>query len=278
VIAVIVIAVAAALAWPGLASAAPAPIRIGPEGEALAYFRCATEGERCLYSGDKYVAFGANGQFVFRRMVGSFACTRETFGDPIEGVVKACYFANYARRGTEGTASHVSEPTEIAYGANGEFHFRTINGQFLCNNDTFGDPIHGVIKACYVALEGYRFGAFEGGTLTDLNHTPVAYGANGNFIYRVVTGSISCSFAGFGDDPAVGTPKLCYRFGSEHVAPEGADYSVPASGAVVSYGSGENGAYLTRTATTGSCTNGFFAGDPDVNVVKACYWREFTID
>lgn len=38
----------------------------------------------------------------------------------------------------------------VAYGANGVFSRKTINGSFRCDNATFGDPSPGVAKACYL--------------------------------------------------------------------------------------------------------------------------------
>lgn len=39
---------------------------------------------------------------------------------------------------------------KIAYGANGIFVYITNTGGIPCNNETFGDPIVGVKKACFV--------------------------------------------------------------------------------------------------------------------------------
>ena len=58
----------------------------------------------------------------------------------MQGVAKACYFANYEFKALENQGSTTVEPRNIAYGANGSFYFATINGGFTCNNATFGDP------------------------------------------------------------------------------------------------------------------------------------------
>lgn len=61
---------------------------IGPSG----YTFCATEGQTCPISGPADVAFGADGKFLYKKDVtGNIACTVAVFGDPDEGVVKACY-------------------------------------------------------------------------------------------------------------------------------------------------------------------------------------------
>lgn len=53
--------------------------------------RCASENQRCNFSGKAVVRYGANGKFVSRVAVGGIDCNNKTFGDPIYGVVKACY-------------------------------------------------------------------------------------------------------------------------------------------------------------------------------------------
>jgi galactan endo-beta-1,3-galactanase len=40
---------------------------------------------------------------------------------------------------------------DVAYGADGQFNHRTATNRINCNNETFGDPIRGTKKACYVS-------------------------------------------------------------------------------------------------------------------------------
>jgi hypothetical protein len=61
---------------------------IGPERYAF----CAVENETCTFSGTKAVAYGANGKFVFQTATNAIPCNNGTFGDPIFGAAKACYF------------------------------------------------------------------------------------------------------------------------------------------------------------------------------------------
>src|SRR5258706_16345383 len=44
------------------------------------------------FSGTASVAYGANGAFNYKTATGSIACNNATFGDPIFGTVKACYY------------------------------------------------------------------------------------------------------------------------------------------------------------------------------------------
>ncbi len=57
------------------------------------YTICSNEGQTCTFSGMVNIAYGANGQFSYKYDVsgGSIGCNNATFGDPIRGVVKACY-------------------------------------------------------------------------------------------------------------------------------------------------------------------------------------------
>jgi hypothetical protein len=58
------------------------------------YTLCASEGGTCSFTGTRTVAFGANGVFNYKEITASTACTNSVFGDPIGGVVKACYYSN----------------------------------------------------------------------------------------------------------------------------------------------------------------------------------------
>jgi hypothetical protein len=55
---------------------------------------------------------------------------------------------------------------DIAYGADGQFNYlyNQSSGSIGCNNSTFGDPIYGVRKACYVK---------PASTITDPSNTGV---------------------------------------------------------------------------------------------------------
>src|SRR5258706_378252 len=54
--------------------------------------QCAGENGTCSFSGTMGVAYGANGAFFYRPATGSIACNNATFGDPIFGTAKACYY------------------------------------------------------------------------------------------------------------------------------------------------------------------------------------------
>lgn len=61
-------------------------------GVPAGYTFCANENQRCTFSGTMDVAYGAQGKFNYKYgIVGGIDCNNNTFGDPISGVVKACY-------------------------------------------------------------------------------------------------------------------------------------------------------------------------------------------
>jgi hypothetical protein len=75
---------------------------LSPPPPSAGYTLCAPENGTCSFTGTQNVAFGANGQFYYKTNVtGPIACNDATFGDPIFGTVKACYYGP----GTPGTVS-----------------------------------------------------------------------------------------------------------------------------------------------------------------------------
>lgn len=56
------------------------------------YTQCASEGERCVFSGTASVVYGANGNYNYLNLTDGTPCTNQVFGDPIEGTAKVCYY------------------------------------------------------------------------------------------------------------------------------------------------------------------------------------------
>ena len=192
----------------------------GPNG----YAYCANENQRCGFSGTKDVAYGANGQFYYKYWVtGGIDCNNGTFGDPIRGIVKVCYTkesstgpAGYTPCARENQRCGFSGTKDVAYGADGKFYYKYwVTGGIDCNNGTFGDPIHGVVKSCYMKESstgpvGYTLCSSENQRCSFSGTKDVAYGVSGKFYYQYgVTGGIDCNNATFGD-PLPGTVKACY--------------------------------------------------------------------
>jgi hypothetical protein len=108
----------------------------------------------------------------------------------------------------------VSVPSVVAYGA-GTYAYQTVQpGAVPCTTAGFGgDPAFGTLKSCYVAPQGgpsgYTLCAAENGTCAVSGTRTVAYGANGAFSYRQVTGSTPCTNTVFGD-ALYSVVKSCY--------------------------------------------------------------------
>ncbi|MGI5458532.1 MGH1-like glycoside hydrolase domain-containing protein [Streptomyces sp. CA-249302] len=61
----------------------------GPPGYATS---CSAEGGTCAFSGQRTVAYGARGRFLYKSFTGGASCTTTAFGtDPLPGVAKTCY-------------------------------------------------------------------------------------------------------------------------------------------------------------------------------------------
>ncbi|MFO1432005.1 MAG: hypothetical protein U1F76_17995 [Candidatus Competibacteraceae bacterium] len=57
----------------------------------------------------------------------------------------------YASCAQENGTCRFSGTKEVAFGANGRFIYKTATDSINCNDNTFGDPIFGTVKACYIS-------------------------------------------------------------------------------------------------------------------------------
>jgi hypothetical protein len=133
------------------------------------YTLCAAEGQRCGFSGAANVVYGARDSWTSPRgFTDGVACTNANFGDPLYGVVKACYVsaasapapapaptvnlppAGYSLCAAENQHCSFTGAANVVYGARTTWtQPRSFSGGTACNNATFGDPLAGVVKACY---------------------------------------------------------------------------------------------------------------------------------
>ncbi|MFC1434032.1 trehalase family glycosidase [Streptacidiphilus sp. N1-3] len=197
---------------------------LAPAGGPSGYTLCAAENGSCPVSGTREVAYGLNGAFRFQSVTGSTACTSGAFGtDPLPNVAKNCYAAptgapagNWTACAAEHGSCAVTGAQPIAFGANGAFWLGRSNGSTTCDTDTLGvDPLYGVAKTCYTRTSGGPTGypvncAAENGTCGFSGQRTVAYGADGDYLYRTFAGGAACTNTAFGNDPLPGVAKSCY--------------------------------------------------------------------
>ncbi|WUH87813.1 serine/threonine protein kinase [Amycolatopsis sp. NBC_00438] len=182
----------------------------------------------------------------------------------------------------EGQNCSPSGTQVIAFGA-GTYSYQVITGPALCSSATFGDrdPAPGILKSCYLAPlggpGGYTSCATDKTTCTVDGTREVAFGANGAFRFKTITGETDCIATAFGGDPLVGVPKNCYT------APNGPpgtwtqcasqNGSCAVTGAQpVAYGA--SGAYTFGTSNGATfCDVSTFGNDPIYGTEKQCYSR-----
>lgn len=107
---------------------------------------------------------------------------------------------------------------EVRYGTTTKYVTKSVTGPVRCSNAVFGDPAPGSAKSC-----SYAETAASSPTATDVTWTvcasqygtcvvpgtrEVRYGAAGSFASMIVTGSVRCADAVFGD-PKPGYAKSC---------------------------------------------------------------------
>jgi hypothetical protein len=175
-------------------------------------------------------------------------------------------------------------PRVVAYGAGstaGSYRFRTATDGIDCGIVAFGgDPTVGVLKSCFVAPAGgpagYTGCSGEGGSCAVTGPTLIAYGAAGDYAYRlVIKGLVACTNGAFGRDPLPGVLKSCYL--PPAGGPPGwtgcaAENGICAPGTARTVLYGARGAFYARWQTGPvNCTSAELGGDPIPGVAKAGY-------
>jgi hypothetical protein len=196
---------------------------LAPQGAPVGYTPCAAENGTCTVNGTEDVAFGGSGAFRFTVATGSIACDTAEFGsDPLPGTVKNCYVAatgtppgNWTQCAAEHGTCAATGSQPMAFGAGGAYWTTTTYGATTCSADTVGvDPVFKVLKSCYTETgPPPGFGtvcAAENSTCTLNGQQTVAFGADGDFVYRTFTGTVDCTDTAFGRDPIYGVAKSCY--------------------------------------------------------------------
>lgn len=267
----------------------------GPAG--FAY--CSSEWETCSVSGSAIVAFGVNGSYFYRTVSADIPCNYNRFGDPAPGAGKFCFVApagvvpsapsgftfcsgQYDRCG-------VGTDSIVAYGASGKYNYASQpSGTWQsCTNSTFGDPLPYSDKQCFsisktdfpAQAPAFVACASENQTCSFAGKVgTVAYGANGLYLFKRASGSISCSSSAFGGDPASGASKRCYFDeepassslpGFTFCAAEGQSCS-PSGPALIAFGA--NGQFSYKQFPNGTtCSSSSFGGaNPASGTARVC--------
>ncbi|MCI5117025.1 MAG: hypothetical protein D3913_03505 [Candidatus Electrothrix sp. LOE1_4_5] len=124
------------------------------------WVKCADENGYCSFQGKKKVRYGADSRWHYLTLAGGGTpCNNQTFGDPAYGTVKRCYYykeSSYYWKKCADENGHCSfyGKKKVRYGANGVYAYRVLEDGAYCTNHTFGDPIYGTVKACYI-MEKY---------------------------------------------------------------------------------------------------------------------------
>jgi hypothetical protein len=128
-----------------------------PPPAANTWTSCAAENGTCSFAGVMTVAYGANGAYNYATLSGGASCSNAAFGDPASGAVKSCYitgpppsFTSWTSCAAENGTCSFSGTHEVAYGAGGQYYYKTVTSSTGCSNSVFGDPIPGTAKNCYV--------------------------------------------------------------------------------------------------------------------------------
>jgi hypothetical protein len=272
----------------GIASPTTFATSVLPNQLPPGYTPCAAEGGTCTpTTAGQVVAFGA-GSYVYRTAGGPITCDANAFHgtDPAFGLVKTCYLApvggpvGYTTCAASGGTCALTGVHEVAYGADGAFHFRLATGNIACTAAAFdSDPVPGKAKACYVS-PGTPPGdwakcADENGSCAVGGVRPMAYGADGDYWVGSTNGTTACTTDTVGVDPAYGVAKACYTWSgpppgfARQCAAEHDSCAVTGQQTVAF---GAAGSYVYRTFSgPAPCTVQAFGSDPLNGTVKACF-------
>jgi hypothetical protein len=151
----------------------------------------------------------------------NFAASTETGATQTAATVTSA--TTWAQCAVEDTTCNVTGTNQVRYGLNGTYVTKTFTGPVACNNATFGDPYPGVDKVCeympaVTAPTTWTRCATEGGTCAVSGTKQVRYGLNTSWTTKLVTGSVACTNAVFGD-PYKGVTKVCEVTGSTTTTP-----------------------------------------------------------
>ena len=162
----------------------------------------------------------ATASYFYKTLSDGTACTNSVFGDPVVGTAKQCAIGALAPPPStwtfcarEGGFCAFAGTTEVRYGGNGVYSYKTLSNGTACTNSVFGDPVAGTTKMRYRGASApppstWTFCAPEGGFCAFAGTTEVRYGGNGVYAYKTLSDGTACTNSVFGD-PVAGTAKQC---------------------------------------------------------------------
>src|SRR5690606_30229615 len=291
-------------------------------GDINDYELIAKEGETKTFKSPVDLAYGAKGKFHFiDDFTGTIRFDNKTFkGDPIDGVAKFGYVKQrsnqeqveqiidgYKKVATENESRTFHQPVDLAYGANGKYHFiNNFTGTTKFDHKSFnGDPIDGVTKFGYAKqlnnnehseqvtqnINDYQRLAVENEVRTFNQPVDLAYGAKGKYHFiNNFTGTIRFDDKTFGSTRIQGAPKAGYMKPSQSLQNHSQnidDYKFAANEnqsktytRPVDLAYGANGKYHFITNFTGTIRfdNESFGGDPSPGTRKQGYVRQIKLN
>jgi hypothetical protein len=130
------------------------------------WIKCANEDGVCSVPGTATVRYGLDGKYATKTATDSIMCSNQVFGDPYFGADKICEYdsasatqtsTTWVRCASEDSLCSFTGTSEVRYGINGIYFYRTASGSIHCSNAVFGDPVFGADKFCdYRPQQGTR--------------------------------------------------------------------------------------------------------------------------
>ena len=191
------------------------------------------------------VLYGAYGKFNQKSLgAGTYSCTDGFFGDPFQGVLKACYTSATSTSSSGGASTllatqpasfTLNATTTVSYGANGTFTQKSLTaGTYQCGDGLFGDPLRGVLKSCYSNGTTSTAEAAASPSVSQPTSTPTTVASNGTVTAVsgdvVVNGAVSnAEYQAMAQK--MGTEEaIAYRYG-----PSSAEYGTASQGGLPTY-------------------------------------------
>jgi hypothetical protein len=175
---------------------------------------CANESSKCTFSGVTVVKYGTETYFNYKYASTSIDCNNATFGDPINGKKKYCYYMaedDYSDCASENQTCSFKGTNIVRFGSGASWAYKEIVDSTPCTTSIFGSVSTSTTsRICQTKNSPYFWVecAKENETCSFTGDSVVRFGQNGIYYYKYATNEISCNNATFGD-PLYGVSKIC---------------------------------------------------------------------